>query len=58
MKNYAYRSGLYLGIIESLKNTTSIYKLLNCDDKKMKAFEAIIKWKLERANQEAEGIED
>lgn len=58
MKNYAYRSGLYLGIIESLKTNTAIYKLLGCDLEKMKALEEIIRWKVERANQDAEGIED
>ena len=58
MKNYAYRSGLYLGIIESLKTNTAIYKLLDCDGKKMKALAEIICWKVEKANHDAEGIED
>ena len=58
MKNYAYRSGLYLGIIESLKTNTAIYKLLDYDEDKMKALEEIIRWKVERANHDAKEIEN
>ena len=57
MKNYAIRSGKYLGILKVLQINTDVFKILDCDHDKMDKFSKLIDWHIERANHEAEKLE-
>lgn len=57
MKNYAFRSGLYLGTLESLKYDNDIFKMFNCDKDKMDKFTAYLEKRLESLTQRVNDYE-